>query len=45
MTEKFKQYYELAQTGDACAQCDLASCYKQGVGVAKDLAEAIKLYV
>ncbi|MDI9529237.1 MAG: tetratricopeptide repeat protein, partial [Candidatus Cloacimonadota bacterium] len=33
-----------AQAGDASAQCDLAWCYKEGLGIKTDCVEAVKWY-
>ena len=35
---------DLAEQGDATAQCNLASCYEIGDGVAKDQVEAAAWY-
>jgi uncharacterized protein len=41
---EFAKIKEQAEKGDACAQCNLGACYAGGLGVSKDLVEAVKWY-
>jgi len=42
--KNFAQTKELAEKGDAQAQCELGWCYSNGLGVLRDPAEAVKWF-
>ena len=42
--EQFQQYLKDAQKGNAAAQYNLGVCYQKGLGVSKDMHEAVKWY-
>lgn len=44
LEHSFNDYYSLAESGDADAQCKVGRCYYDGIGIKKDIKQAVEWY-